>query len=111
MFDNETKVHMGIREFEELVPDVLERMCAEGYSGATIGTAEWALGWFGDYCREEEVGDVDEAAVADFCAKRFGFVAGGPKLLPTQAAIRKPLLTVLELIEGFKIPSTSGGRI
>ena len=88
---------MDIREFEEFVPVVLERMRTDGYSRATMGTAEWVLGWFARFCHEEGVGDVDEAAVADFCAKRFGFVAGESKLLPTQAAIRKPLLTALEL--------------
>ena len=88
---------MDIREFEEFVPGVLERMRADGYSKATMGTAEWVLGWFADFCREEEVGDVDEAAIADFCARRFGFVAGEAKLLPAQAAIRKPLLNALEL--------------
>ena len=80
---------MDIREFEEFVPSVLERMRADGYARTTMGTAKWVLGWFADYCHEVEVGDVDEAAVADFCAKRFGFAAGESKLLPTQAAIRK----------------------
>ena len=88
---------MDIREFESFVPGVLERMRADGYGEATMGTAEWVLGWFLEYCREEGVGDVGEAAVADFCARRFGFAARDSKLLPTQAAIRKPLLTALEL--------------
>ena len=88
---------MDVREFKSFAPCVLERMRVDGYGDAAMATAEWSLGLFAAYCDEEGVGDVDDAAVADFCATRFGFAANGTKLLPAQAAIRKPLLTALEL--------------
>ena len=88
---------MDVREFKSFVPGVLERMRADGYCDAAMATAEWSLGLFAAYCEEEGVGDVDSAAVADYCAKRFGIDANGTKLVPAQAAIRKPLLTALEL--------------
>ena len=87
---------MDVREFEEFVPCVIERMRADGYAEGPIGTAEWVLRWFAEFCREEEVGDVGDDAVADFCARRFGFDAGDAKL-PMQTALRKPLLTAMEL--------------
>lgn len=86
---------MDVREFEEFVPCVIERMRADGYAEGPIGTAEWVLRWFAEFCREEEVGDVGDDAVADFCARRFGFDAGDAKL-PTRTALRKPLLTAME---------------
>lgn len=87
---------MDVREFEEFVPCVIERMRADGYAEGPIGTAEWVLRWFAEFCREEEVGDVGDDAVADLCARRFGFDAGDAKL-PMQTALRKPLLTAMEL--------------
>ena len=69
---------------------------ADGYAEGPIGTAEWVLRWFAEFCREEEVGDVGDDAVVDFCARRFGFDAGDAKL-PMQTALRKPLLTAMEL--------------
>ena len=97
MSDIETEeVNMDVREFEEFVPCVIERMRADGYAEGPIGTAEWVLRWLAEFCREEEVGDVGDDAVADFCARRFGFDAGDAKL-PMQTALRKPLLTAMEL--------------
>lgn len=86
---------MDVREFEEFVPCVIERMRADGCAEGPIGTAEWVLRWFAEFCREEEVGDVGDDAVADFCARRFGFDAGDAKL-PTRTALRKPLLAAME---------------
>lgn len=87
---------MDVREFEEFVPCVIERMRADGCAEGPIGTAEWVLRWFAEFCREEEVGDVGDDAVADLCARRFGFDAGDAKL-PMRAALRKPPLTAMEL--------------
>ena len=87
---------MDVREFEEFVPCVIERMRADGCAEGPIGTAEWVLRWFAEFCREEEVGDVGDDAVADFCARRFGFDAGDAKL-PTRTALRKPPLAAMEL--------------
>ena len=86
---------MDVREFEEFVPCVIERMRADGCAEGPIGTAEWVLRWLAEFCREEEAGDVGDDAVADFCARRFGFDAGDAKL-PTRTALRKPLLTAME---------------
>lgn len=86
---------MDVREFEEFVPCVIERMRADGYAEGPIGTAEWVLRWFAEFCREEEVGDVGDDAVADLCARRFGFDAGDAKL-PTRTALRKPPLAAME---------------
>ena len=96
MSDIETEeVNMDAREFEEFVPCVIERMRADGCAEGPIGTAEWVLRWFAEFCREEEVGDVGDDAVADLCARRFGFDAGDARL-PTRTALRKPPLAAME---------------
>ena len=54
---------MDVREFEEFVPCVIERMRADGCAEGPIGTAEWVLRWFAEFCREEEVGDASMPAM------------------------------------------------
>ena len=49
MSDIETEeVNMDVREFEEFVPCVIERMRADGCAEGPIGTAEWVLRWFAE---------------------------------------------------------------
>lgn len=86
---------MDVREFEEFVPGVLERMEADGYCDLVVKRAALVFRRFVEYCREEGVGDVGDAAVADFCKSRYGFDID--EATKAQKAVRKPLLTALEL--------------
>lgn len=87
------------KELPAVIDTIIRRMEGEGYSQQMLGKNRWVLHLFQQYCEAESLTDIQMSTASDFVSKTFGFDIFNPDI-PIQSAIRSPLLTLFEFVQG-----------